>query len=64
MKTVDMTTAEWKGQTVKRGDVAIHPAGGTVRVLAIVDNYVVMRRKGCTPFLEHINNFFQRYKSA
>jgi len=30
---------------------------GEVRVMAIVEGYVVVRRKGCVPFCEHSSNF-------
>lgn len=33
-----------------------------IRVMGVVDGWVVMRRKGCHPFLLHINDFLKTYK--
>lgn len=34
----------------------------TVRVMATVEGYVVLRHMGCTPFLVHLSDFNQGYK--
>jgi hypothetical protein len=35
---------------------------GKIKVMGVIDNWVMARRKGCAPFVYHINNFLQRTK--
>jgi hypothetical protein len=38
--------------------------GQTARIMGIVENYVVLRNKGCSAFLLHTNDFYKVYELA
>ena len=37
---------------------------GQVRVMGIVEGYVVVRRKGCAPFLQSVRDFYATFSPA